>query len=58
MIIVPTILEKQFELASVKIRLIKDKSRWIQIDVIDGFFLPEKTFELELIVLPEKRINI
>ena len=57
MIIVPTILEKQFDLVQLKVRLIKDKSRWIQIDVIDGFFLPEKTFELELIKSLESELE-
>lgn len=49
MIVIPTILEKDFALAEIKIKLIKDKSRWIQIDVIDGFFFDEKSFELELL---------
>ncbi|MEI8067571.1 MAG: hypothetical protein WCG91_01280 [Candidatus Shapirobacteria bacterium] len=45
--IIPTILEKQFDLAEEKIKLIKDEIRWIQIDVIDNVYLPGKTFELE-----------
>jgi ribulose-phosphate 3-epimerase len=49
MIVIPTILEKDFSLAEIKIRLIKDISRWMQIDVIDGFFTEGKSFELELI---------
>jgi len=57
MIIVPTILEQQFELAQVKIRLIKDKTRWIQVDVIDGVFLKEKTFETELLKKLEKELE-
>ena len=57
MIIVPTILEQQFELASIKIRLIKDKTRWIQVDVIDGVFLKEKTFETELLKKLEKELE-
>jgi len=57
MIIVPTILEQQFELAQIKIRLIKDKTRWIQVDVIDGFFLNEKTFEMELLKKLEKELE-
>lgn len=57
MIIVPTILEQQFELAQIKIRLIKDKTRWIQVDVIDGVFLKEKTFETELLKKLEKELE-
>lgn len=57
MIIVPTILEQQFELASIKIRLIKNKTRWIQVDVIDGVFLKEKTFETELLKKLEKELE-
>ena len=49
MIVIPTILEKDFSLAEIKIRLIKDRSRWIQIDVIDGNFSDGKSFELELL---------
>ena len=49
MIVIPTILEKDFALAEIKIKLIKDKSRWMQIDVIDGFFSDGKSFELELL---------
>lgn len=47
--IIPTIFDKDFEKASVKISLIKDKFRWIQIDVTDGFFNDGKSFELELL---------
>ena len=47
--VIPTILEKDFSKAEVKIKLIKDKSQWIQIDVIDGFFSDGKSFELELL---------
>jgi len=45
--IIPTILEKQFDLAEEKIRLIKDQTTWIQIDVIDSVYVHGKTFELE-----------
>lgn len=55
--IIPTILEKDFYLAETKIKLIKDKSRWLQIDVIDGFFLEGKTFELELLNKIETEIQ-
>jgi ribulose-phosphate 3-epimerase len=55
--IIPAILEKDFSLAEEKIRLIKDKSLWIQIDVIDGYFLPGKSFELELLNKIEKEIQ-
>lgn len=47
--IAPTIFEKEFAIASEKIKLIKDLSRWIQVDVTDGFFTQGKTFELELL---------
>jgi ribulose-phosphate 3-epimerase len=47
--IIPTILEKEFERAKEKILAVKEWVKMIQIDVIDGRFLPGKTFELELI---------
>lgn len=47
--IIPSILEKNWLEAERKIGVIKDLVTWIQIDVVDGFFLPEKTFELELV---------
>jgi ribulose-phosphate 3-epimerase len=47
--IIPTILEKDFAVAEAKINLIKDKTKWIQIDVIDGYFNEGKSFELELL---------
>jgi len=47
--IIPAILEKEISSAEIKIKLIKDKSQWIQIDVIDGFFSNGKSFELELL---------
>ncbi|MDD2483376.1 MAG: hypothetical protein PHE32_00065 [Candidatus Shapirobacteria bacterium] len=57
MIVIPTILEKDFALAEIKIKLIKDKSRWMQIDVIDGFFSDGKSFELELLNKVGKEIQ-
>jgi ribulose-phosphate 3-epimerase len=57
MIVIPTILEKDFEMAEVKIKLIKDKSRWMQIDVIDGYFSDGKSFELELLNKMGKEIQ-
>ena len=47
--VIPAILEKEISSAEIKIKLIKDKSQWIQIDVIDGFFSNGKSFELELL---------
>jgi len=47
--IIPTILEKDFLAAESKIRHVKDISKWIQVDVIDGNFANGKTFELELL---------
>ena len=55
--VIPTILEKEISSAEIKIRLIKDKSRWIQIDVIDGFFSEGKTFELELLNKMQKELQ-
>ncbi len=46
--IIPTILEKNFAQAEKNILLAKNFFRWIQIDVIDGYFSFGKTFELEL----------
>ena len=45
--IIPAILEPKFEEAEKKIKLIKDLTRWVQIDVVDGVLTPGKTFELE-----------
>ena len=47
--IIPTVLEKSFFEAEKRIISVKGKSKWIQIDVIDGTFLPERSFELELV---------
>lgn len=47
--VIPTILEKSFAEAEVKILAVKNLVRRIQIDVIDGMFSFGKTFELELI---------
>jgi ribulose-phosphate 3-epimerase len=47
--IIPTVLEKDFVKAEERIRLIKDSSQWIQVDVTDNVFTEGKSFELELI---------
>ncbi len=47
--IIPTVLESDFLVAEEKIRKLKDKTSWIQIDVIDGEFAPDKSFEIELL---------
>lgn len=47
--IIPTILEKDFSLAENRFFKLKDLSSWIQIDVTDNIFIPQKSFELELI---------
>jgi len=47
--IIPTILEKDFSQAERNILMAKDYFKWIQIDVIDGYFSFGKTFELELV---------
>jgi len=50
MIIIPTTgLKKDFFEAEARISLVKDSSRWIQVDVCDNIFTPGKTFELELL---------
>lgn len=50
MIIIPTTgLKKDFFEAEERIRVVKDSSRWIQVDVCDNIFAPGKTFELELL---------
>jgi len=51
--IIPTIFEKEFLEAERRIKLIKDLTTWMQIDVIDGKFLSGKTFELELLTRVE-----
>lgn len=55
--IIPTILEKDFYQARVKLDLIKDLTKWVQIDVIDGVFTQGKTFELELLTKTEINID-
>lgn len=55
--IIPTIIEKDFSIAEAKIKLIKDKTRWIQIDVLDGYFSEGKSFELELLNKIQKEIQ-
>ncbi|MDP4010028.1 MAG: hypothetical protein Q8P53_03540 [Candidatus Shapirobacteria bacterium] len=47
--IIPTILDKDFSQAQYKIKLIKDMSQWIQIDVIDGIYSEGRSFQLELL---------
>ena len=47
--IIPTILEKDFNLAENRFLQIKNLSSWIQIDVTDNVFTSGKSFELELI---------
>jgi ribulose-phosphate 3-epimerase len=56
--IIPTILEKDFDRVKEKILVVKDLVKWIQIDVIDGFFAFGKTFELELITKIEGAENL
>ena len=47
--IIPTILEKEFGVAKDKILRVNNLVKWIQLDVIDGYFSNGKTFELELV---------
>ncbi len=56
--IIPTVLEKSIIEAEKRIIQVKGKSKWIQIDVIDGTYLPQKSFELELIDRVEGVENI
>ncbi len=49
MIIIPTVLEKNFTEAEERIRKLKDRSKWIQIDVTDNSFTSGRTFNLELL---------
>ena len=50
MIIIPTTgLKKDFLEAEERISLVKDSSRWIQVDVCDNVFAAGKTYELELL---------
>ena len=53
-------MEKSWLRAERKIRMVKDLVKWIQIDVIDGIFVFEKTFELELLkgILEENEKNL
>lgn len=56
--VIPTILEKSFDEAKDRILRLKDQVRWIQIDVIDGYFSFGKTFELELLTKVEGSENV
>ena len=49
MMVIPTILEKSFYKAEERLAVVRNKSRWVQLDVIDGIFLPEKSFDLEAV---------
>ncbi|MCW1949176.1 MAG: hypothetical protein KIH89_001875 [Candidatus Shapirobacteria bacterium] len=56
--VIPTILEKSFAEAEVKVLAVKDLVKRIQVDVIDGAFSFGKTFELELINRIENVDNV
>lgn len=47
--IIPTVFEKDFANARMRLGEIDKTSRWIQVDVIDGIFSYGRTFDLELI---------
>ena len=49
MIIIPTVLEKEWPKAENRLEKIKELTTWIQIDVTDGNLCFGKTFELEKI---------
>lgn len=49
MIIIPTVLEKEFGKAELRIDKLRGVSKWVQIDVVDGVFSGGKSFELELL---------
>ncbi|RLC35643.1 hypothetical protein DRH14_00330 [Candidatus Shapirobacteria bacterium] len=55
--IIPTVLEKNFDLVEERLEKIGGLSRWIQIDVIDGKFSYGKSFELELLNRLEKDLK-
>ncbi len=42
--IIPSILEKDFSEIENKVRIISEVSPWVQIDVVDGVFAPNKTW--------------
>ena len=42
--IIPAIIPKNFEDLKEKISLVKNKTRFIQIDIMDGVFVPEKSW--------------
>ncbi len=56
--VIPTILEKNFTEAELKVLAVKNLVKRIQIDVIDGTFSFGKTFELELINKIEGTDNV
>lgn len=56
--VIPTILEKNFTEAELKVLAVKNLVKRIQIDVIDGVFSFGKTFELELINKVEGTDNV
>ncbi|HOZ80733.1 MAG TPA: hypothetical protein PK370_00750, partial [Candidatus Woesebacteria bacterium] len=47
MIIIPTVLEKEWPKAEERLESVKDLTTWIQIDVTDGNLCFGKTFDLE-----------
>jgi ribulose-phosphate 3-epimerase len=47
--IIPTILEKEYFALEDRLNILKDLTKWVQIDVVDNFFRPGKTFELEML---------
>jgi len=56
MIIVPTIFEKDPLLAEARWEQIKETTRWVQVDVIDGVYGKGKSFDLELVkkIIPDQ----
>lgn len=47
--IIPTVTEKEWEKAERRLNAVRDMSKWMQIDVIDGTFAEGRSFELELL---------
>lgn len=52
--IIPTVHEKSWPAALARIENLAEFTKWMQVDVEDGIFTPDKTFELESLRMWEK----
>ncbi len=52
--IIPTVHEKSWPAALARIEKLAEFTKWLQVDVEDGTFTPDKTFELESLRIWEK----